>query len=168
MGAMNSTPGRCCAIHAAAPAKSAPRRSTSPTRLPGRSATTVAFSSQIATLRRAPRAIDHERDLIRQRVADKQRAHAVPRVEIRFERQQAQDEITGAPMVRTLPWRHAHTCGLTYCTVRKSARLQARGKPEIEFRCVDADEHLRPRRDESLRPACGAVAAGAANAAALP
>ena len=54
-------------------------------------------------------------------------------------------------MVRTRPCRHAQTCGLTYCTVASPARLSVAREPEVEFREVDADEHVGPPRDELLR-----------------
>ena len=54
-------------------------------------------------------------------------------------------------MVRTRPCRHAHTCGLTYCTVREAVRLELLGEAEIEFLVVDADEHVRPPFDECAR-----------------
>ncbi len=45
-------------------------------------------------------------------------------------------------MVFTRPCRQAHTCGLTYWTVRSPAALQLLLEPEIEVRHVDADDDV--------------------------
>ena len=58
-------------------------------------------------------------------------------------------------MVRTRPCRHAQTCGLTYCTVVRPARLSLLGEPQVEFLVVDADEHIGPPLDDL--PAQGAA-----------
>ena len=170
MGAINSIPGRCCAIHAAASAKSSPRRSTSPRRLPGRSGNQWRSRRRSATCGERPRRLDHERDQ-RPPQGGRQTApahRAARRNQVR--RASAQD---GAPGLAGGLMPHAPLAPRPHLRAhvlygRKSARLQARRKPEIEFRCVDANEHMRPRREESCDVACGAIATGAASAAALP
>ena len=84
---------------AAAAMKSAPRRCTSPMRLPGSSATTVRRRrAGRARARAAPRS-SSQRNLIGQRMADELGLHAVRGVELGLERQQAQHAgRTAAPM----------------------------------------------------------------------
>ena len=129
--------------------KGAARRVTSPIRLPGSSATSGASASQPERGARGG-AVGLERNLVGQRMADELGAHVVRRVELGLERQQAQHQVDSAvPIVRTRPCRHAHTCGLTYCTVRMPAALSPLREAQVELRGVDADEHVRARRQEA-------------------
>ena len=91
------TAGPRCGQHArGARRKSAPRRATSPRRLPGSSATTVRRGVQAERARARRARSSSQRNLVRQRVADELGAHAVLRVEVGLERQQAQHQIAGA------------------------------------------------------------------------
>ena len=138
-------PGLRAAIQRRRAMKSAPSRSTSPMRLPGSSATTARRSLDAE---RAPRAlaIDLQRNLIRQRMPDELRAHAVLAVELRLERQQAQHEVhdcadgAHAPLP---PGPHLRTHVLNRA---QALVLQLLREPQIEVRRVDADEDVRPPR----------------------
>jgi len=50
--------------------------------------------------------------------------------------------------------RHAHTCGLTYCTVGDSGGVKAPRQSQVGVRRIDSHEDIRPSTDErSPQPA---------------
>ena len=86
-------------------------------------------------------------------MTDKPRRDAVPFVESRLERQQAKDTVTGLadaahPALPPSPDLWADILDRTH-----PPRLHARSEPEVELRCIDADEHigtqLRQLRDQT-------------------
>jgi hypothetical protein len=126
IGAMHETP-ETRASNSAAPANTRPafRLRRAAARQHGEHARPGSMPSA-----RARGAIRLERNLVGERMPDERGAHAVLAVEVRLERETGTArESTDSPMVRTRPCRHAHTCGLTYCTVRRPARLSCLASP---------------------------------------
>ncbi len=88
-------------------------------------------------------AIDRHRHLIGERVPDEARACRIVRIELGFERQQAQHQVT-APSNgarATLPPRPDLRADILHrCN---AARLEARREVQVERRRIDADKHRR-------------------------
>ena len=87
-------------------------------------------------------------------MADELRTHAVLIVEALFERQQAQHQIDGfmdaaRPALPPRPDLRTHVLHR-----RNAGGAQVARQAQIEFRRIDADEHVRPGRQEQAPNAC--------------
>ena len=97
-----------------------------------------------AQAERCPRriAIRTHRELIRERMTDEPRRDAMPFVESRLERQQAEDAVTGLadaahPALPPSPDLRADILDRS-----DPPRFHPRSEPEVELRCIDTDEHI--------------------------
>ena len=150
MGATKRICGLRCAIHAAARMKSAPEPLDFAQAAAGQQRDDGRALFQ-PSARRAADAIDLQRNLIGQRMADERRLHAVPRIELRLEGQQAQHQVNRLadgphPPLPPGPHLRTHVLNRTQAFV-----LQLLCQPEIELRSIDADEHVRPVAREICR-----------------
>ena len=154
-------------MRAAAARKSGPRRSISPTREPGSSASTGRSGSRPSVRAGADR-IGFERHLVGQRMADETRIDAMARIDRRFHREQAQHAIGAASDLLRAPlapgpYRRAHVMHGAH-----AALLQPLLHAEVEVGRVDADEHIGLPGQHSRRATRAAGAAGGAGGAVLP
>ena len=100
-------------------------------------------------------AIDREGNLIRERVADEHRRHAVLLVEVRLEGQQAQHEITGGADAAHAALPPGPDLGTYVLHGAHIDAFQTARQRQVELRGVDADEDIRRRGAETppqLRP----------------
>ena len=108
-----------------------------------------------AELRARRGAIDLERNLVGERMADEGGTYAVFAIEIRLEREQAQHQVhrladrAHAPLA---PGPHLRTHVLHR---GETVALELPRQPQVEFLVVDADEHIGPPL-ENLLPQPGA------------